>query len=246
MGQTSIGCPRKQSNCEAASQGDSLDVWPSNALSEPPQVTMNTIIDGYNLIFECGLEGRSRTLMTLERARDRLIAALATNLSKTQRRGITVVFDAKTLPIKETSPVSTRNEMSIIFAVDHDDADSLIEELILKDSSPKQLTVVSSDHRIQKAASRRKATPIDSGVWYDLLEKTGTQADSPSCLTESSEGNADLEKLRAIDWAAEFGLNDHLKPNGDAAKADEKDATFNPFPPGYAEDLLDKLSDEDS
>ena len=42
------------------------------------------------------------------------------------------------------------------------------EELIRQDHHPRQLTVVSSDHRVQRAANRRKATAIDSDVWYAL------------------------------------------------------------------------------
>jgi hypothetical protein len=37
--------------------------------------------------------------------------------------------------------------------------------LIRKHSSPRALTVVSSDHRLHRAARRRRATPIDSDRW---------------------------------------------------------------------------------
>ena len=204
---------------------------------------MHTIVDGYNLIFECGLEGRSRTAIALQRARDRLIASLAARLSDQQRKGITIVFDAKRLPIKEVSSVAKRNEMTIIYAVDHDDADSLIEQLILKHSTPKKLTVVSSDHRIQKAAQRRKAIPIDSGVWYDRLAEFKNQDSSTTSRSESIVEKPDLEHLRDVDWASEFGLSDSPNLPDTATSTDEKDATFNPFPPGYADDLLDDLDD---
>ena len=205
---------------------------------------MHTIIDGYNLIFECGLEGRSRTPIAIERSRDRLIAILAENLTNKQRRGITIVFDAKTLPIKVVAAVSTKHEMTIIYAVDHDDADSLIEQLILQNSTPKKLTVVSSDHRIHKAALRRKAMPIDSGIWYDRLFETEHQDSSTPRRSESTGEKPDLEHLRDVDWASEFGLSDSPNLPDALTTTDEKDATFNPFPPGYADDLLDEPSDE--
>ena len=205
---------------------------------------MNTIVDGYNLIFECGLEGRSRTSLTLERARDRLIATLAAKLSEAERRGIKIVFDAKKLPVIATSVVSTRSEMTIIFAVDYDDADSLIEQLILEDSTPKKLTVVSSDHRLHKAALRRKAMPIDSGIWYDRLVDSENQDSSQPHRSGSTGEKPDLEYLRDVDWASEFGLSD--SPNmPDATTTDKKDSPFNPFPPGHANDLLDEPSDDD-
>ncbi len=52
------------------------------------------------------------------------------------------------------------------FAARDEDADTLIEELIREDSAPRRLTVVSSDHRIQRAAKRRRARAVDSDVWY--------------------------------------------------------------------------------
>lgn len=166
------------------------------------------IIDGYNLIFQCGLEGRSRSPMALERARDRLIKSLTLHLSDEQRSRTMVVFDAKDLPIKEVESISYKNGITIVYAVDYDEADSLIEELIIKNSIPKQLTLVSSDHRIHKAARRRRANPIDSDVWFDQLEKGALDSepgaiDDPDAIDKSiPDGFAD------VDWTKEFGLED--------------------------------------
>ena len=175
-----------------------------------------TIIDGYNLIFQCGLEGRSRDSFSIERARNRLVSSLASWLDEGERRQTMIVFDATSLPIKETDKVSTKQELTIVFAVDHEDADSLIEELIQKHSSPKQLTVVSSDHRIHKAALRRKATPIDSDVWFDQIETESEndleqgEANSDGSMGEpESDSEKDIpEGLDKIDWAKEFGVDD--------------------------------------
>ena len=206
---------------------------------------MHTIVDGYNLIFECGLEGRSRSSITLERARDRLISTIASKLPEEQRKGITIVFDAKRLPINEDSAVSSRNEMTIIYAVDHADADSLIEQLIHQNSTPKKLTVVSSDHRIHKSALRRKATPIDSGAWYDRLDELAGRGPGALESSSASEEEDVLDQLQDIDWVREFGLKDRPPSPGDAAKAKQKKhVAFNPFPPGYAEDLLEDPSDD--
>ena len=204
---------------------------------------MHTIIDGYNLIFECGLEGRSRTSIALERARDRLIATVAANFSEQERKGVTIVFDAKRLPVKETLAVSKRNEMTIRYAIDHEDADSLIEELIRANSTPKKLTVVSSDHRIQTAAQRRKANPVDSGVWYERLGENSERPSNSESVDQMAQ-KPDLDQLKSVDWASEFGLADPADPL-DTDSNGEPDSEFNPFPPGYADDLLDELSDDD-
>jgi hypothetical protein len=43
----------------------------------------------------------------------------------------------------------------------------VIEDLIRADSAPRRLTVVSSDHAVQRAARRRRAKGVDSDVWYE-------------------------------------------------------------------------------
>jgi predicted RNA-binding protein with PIN domain len=199
---------------------------------------MDTIIDGYNLIFQCGLEGRTRSPISLQRARDRLIATLRSRLSDEQCARITIVYDAKRLPIKETEAVSQKHGITVIFAVDHDEADTLIEELILKHSAPKQLTVVSSDHRLHKAALRRKATPIDSDVWFDRLERQQQRpASAASGLVESDGDDKPVpDELTEIDWQQEFGLDVETEDT----KQPGKESTYNPFPPGYGDDLLDE------
>ena len=61
---------------------------------------MSTIIDGYNLIFTCGLEGKKRNPQSIEKSRARLISMVAAKLNERERSGTTIVFDAKRLPIK--------------------------------------------------------------------------------------------------------------------------------------------------
>ncbi len=131
---------------------------------------MNVIIDGYNLIFQCGLQGRTAGLLALEKARNRLISELSTRLDEPTRQQTTIVFDANDRPVTEVPDEQRINGLQIVYAVHHDDADSLIEELIRRHSTPKKLTVVSSDHRLHKAAKRRKATAIDSEVWFESLD----------------------------------------------------------------------------
>jgi len=200
---------------------------------------MPTIIDGYNLIFTCGLEGKSRTPQSLEKARARLISTFAANVGDQERSGTTIVFDAKRLPIKETEADSIVQDIRILYAVDYEDADSLIEELITTHSTPKKLTVVSSDHRIQTAATRRRATAVDSDVWYDqLLEQRANDTLEPQ---PSSDKDAAIKSLQSTDWANEFGSIDTSEPADPTpeTRSDSQPPSFNPFPPGYGEDLLD-------
>ncbi|MDA8564196.1 NYN domain-containing protein [Mariniblastus sp.] len=201
---------------------------------------MPTIIDGYNLIFTCGLEGKKRTPQSLEKARYRLISTVAAKSSDNKRSATTIVFDAKRLPIKETSADSVVDGIRILYAVDYEDADTLIEELIAACSIPKKLTVVSSDHRLQTAATRRKATAIDSDVWYDRLLSGPTKNLGNDRPTHHNEKQSDIQSLQAIDWAREFGAVELNDPEtSDDSTTNTETPPFNPFPPGYGEDLTE-------
>ncbi|HZZ73639.1 MAG TPA: NYN domain-containing protein [Pirellulales bacterium] len=129
---------------------------------------MAIIIDGYNLLHASGILPRGIGPGGLERSRQALLNVLVESLPPTELPRTTVVFDASEAPwgvARET----TFKGLRIYFAAKDSDADSLIEELILADSAPKRLTVVSSDHRLHKAAKRRKATPVDSDRWFAAL-----------------------------------------------------------------------------
>lgn len=162
---------------------------------------MEIIIDGYNLIFQCGLEGRDRNPASIRKSRTRLINLLAECLTADQARRTTVVFDAKRLPAGESQIVSRRKGMQVMFSVGYEDADTMIEELIAGHSHPKKLLVVSSDHRIQTAANRRRARAIDSDVWWDQIENA-SQANPSTSQTQPAKEIQDSH-----DWQAEFEVD---------------------------------------
>lgn len=207
---------------------------------------MPTIIDGYNLIFTCGIEGKTRSPQSLEKARARLISIVASRSQKQERTATTIVFDAKRLPSKETSADSIVDGIRILYAVDHEDADSLIEELIAHHSTPKKLVVVSSDHRLQTAATRRKATGIDSDVWYDRLLSSGIKQPQPGSSSCDAKQQS-IQSLESINWIQEFGeieippvkLDDKPSTESHSEPPNPETDQFNPFPPGYGEDLLE-------
>lgn len=131
---------------------------------------MATLIDGYNLLHIVGILGGKVGPGGLERARDALLGFLARSLTAAERAATTVVFDASQGPLGLPREQNHRG-VRVLFAVGHDDADALLEQLIREDSAPRQLVVVSSDHQIQRAAKRRRATAIDSDLWYDEMQR---------------------------------------------------------------------------
>ena len=59
--------------------------------------------------------------------------------------------------------------ISVQFARDPGNADELLERLIAAHDTPRKLVVVSGDHRVQRAARRRRATAVDSDRWWAEL-----------------------------------------------------------------------------
>ena len=181
------------------------------------------IVDGYNVIYGCGLVRdpvQKLDAGELEQARRTLLQHIQNAFTTEDQKRTTVVFDSNKRAAREDRDQGLR--MEVRYAVDHDDADELIEQLIRKHSAPKQLLVVSSDHRIQKAASRRSASFVDAEPWFDqVLELEQKRRAKPSPKLSPLAGDKQ-------------GGSQGADGTGPLAEP-----IYDPFPPGYAEDLLD-------
>ena len=212
---------------------------------------MSLIIDGYNLLHMAGILGGGVGPKSLELSRLALLNFLAESLNPREIPQTTVVFDAKDAPWGAKNIMEHRG-ISVRFASRYPDADCLIEELIGQDSSPRRLTVVSSDHRLQRAARRRRAKAVDSDVWYkELVQKRIARRHSESTAPERPPAPLLAEDVEY--WVRQFGgqselerwMKQELTGGEPAPQTREKDAPkderpfdyFNPFPPGYGEDL---------
>jgi len=141
------------------------------------------IIDGYNLLNVANVPVPVRGRANLEKARLALLNFLAESLGPEEAPRTMVVFDAHDPPPGLAREMRYKG-LFVRFGTRDDDADTLIEELIREESSPRRLTVVSSDHRIQRAATRRRARAVDSDVWFaEVLQarqqRQQTAADRP-------------------------------------------------------------------
>jgi predicted RNA-binding protein with PIN domain len=198
---------------------------------------MALIIDGYNLLHATGITGRSGTLQA---SRESLLRFLAAAIDPADRSQTTIVFDAAEAPpgLPRTVVFET---MTVHYASSYDDADELIEELITKDNVPRSLLVVSSDHRIQRAAQRRRAKFIDSDVWFADASRRRNQRRQPAA-TRAVKPQGALSNEEIEYWLAEFA--DELPTDRSVKKprtsGGETSDLRNPFPPGYGEDLLEE------
>ncbi|REJ86866.1 MAG: hypothetical protein DWQ34_26685 [Planctomycetota bacterium] len=167
-------------------------------------VKIDLIIDGYNLLHAAGFARRSYGPGDLARCRLRLLNLIAAGLDDAVRPRTTVVFDGKDPP-PDAERYAVHRGMQIFFAEPGEEADDLIEDLIAAHSSPKQLLVVSSDRRLQRAARRRKAHVLESEPFVDDCERRRG-------ATDSNDEPAEPLKPQAVDspeeleqWLNEFG-----------------------------------------
>ncbi len=195
---------------------------------------MALIIDGYNLLHASGILGRGVGPGGLERSRNALLNFLAESLEDRDASNTIVVFDARDAP--PGLPRTTRHRgIQVRFADQGGDADALIEKLIRADSAPRKLTVVSSDHRLHRAARRRRARAVDSDRWYhDVLRD---RIDRMRSGTASAKPSAPPTEAEVHYWLRRFGLEDAQDSDDSSDSSAPETNLQHPFPPGYAEDV---------
>jgi len=173
----------------------------------------HTLIDGYNLLFTAGFEGRSRGRGWLERARQRLVKHLEARLPAMEHERTLVVFDVSVDVVKACEreledirgmAASVSSGIQVAFAFEFEEADDMLESLIRKHSTPKKLTVVSSDNRIRKCAMARRATSIGSDEFLTRLERPQTNAEM---IADEDQQRAEvkLTDREVEEWLREFG-----------------------------------------
>jgi uncharacterized protein len=215
---------------------------------------MALVIDGYNLLHASGILPRGIGPGTLQRARGALLNFLVESLEPDELAKTVVVFDARAAPVGRPRLVNHRG-LQVHFAPNPGDADALIEKLISENHSPRKLLVVSSDHRLQRAAKRRRAQAIDSDRWYGevIRRRMGRGREAAE---EPAKPTGPLSEHEVARWLSQFGMTpadaggEKSAETGDAADAAKPDVSGekpargqdlrNPFPPGYGEDLLEE------
>jgi len=210
---------------------------------------MGILIDGYNLLHASGIMGRGVGPGGLQRSRRALLNFLASTLQPEEARRTVVVFDAHDAPAGLPRSM-THDGLTIRFAVGYETADALIEELILADSAPRRLTVVSADHEIRRAARRRRARSVASDCWFaELLERRRERP--PGARPLPAKPGAPLSVEEVEYWVRRFSddLPEDAETHGTPDshhQPPQDDAIYNPFPPGYAEDVEEDESPDKS
>jgi hypothetical protein len=112
---------------------------------------------------------------------------------------VTIVFDSSPT-VSPNSPRLDSFGLKVLFAPGKKEADDVIEEMIRHHSAPKTLKVVSDDHRIQKAARKRQASPLSCNEFMDLLDFLRKKKKNTTLLEKPN-----LSKAKESDhWLKEF------------------------------------------
>ncbi|HTU89431.1 MAG TPA: NYN domain-containing protein [Gemmataceae bacterium] len=159
---------------------------------------MRYLIDGYNLLHAMGLLCGKVGPHGLEKARLALLGRLCGELGD-DARSVTVVFDASRAP-PDAVEEDDYQGIHIRYALEAE-ADDVIETLIQREATPRQLTVVSDDHRIQQAGRRRRC-----GVrgCLDYLDEMESRRHSKPAQPEASLKPEGVSSAEAQHWLREF------------------------------------------
>lgn len=153
---------------------------------------MRWLIDGYNVMHAAGLISPAQGREGFRRARRRFLDELARVLPTDLGDEATVVFDAN-VPPGDFPVISTYRGIRVIFALEDDDADSRIEQILEHDSNPRHLTVVSTDRRIRQAAARRRARPLTADAFLYEKDDLRKASHPPTQPGPESEPGHDVE-----------------------------------------------------
>jgi hypothetical protein len=165
------------------------------------------LIDGYNLMHAAGMARERYGPGDLQRARERLLKFLFQRLVPSELSKTTIVFDSREAP--PGLPAGWLDKgVQILFAAPTGDADETIEDLLRGHSAPQQLLLVSSDHRLQNAARRRRSAFIDSDAFVDYLEtrpppKETTPKETAAPRDPKQSGEIAADEL--AHWIGVFG-----------------------------------------
>jgi predicted RNA-binding protein with PIN domain len=154
------------------------------------------VIDGHNLLHSIQKAGEGA-----EPISDVALCWIVSRYLKLVGRKGEIVFDG-TGP-RDKSSFDNIGSLEVSFAGLGTDADTVIEDKISANTSPRRLTIVSSDHRLRKAARARKAISVKSEVFWTDLQKQSSQK---KVTREPEAKRHGLSESETEQWLEFFGL----------------------------------------
>jgi len=154
------------------------------------------IIDGHNLLHSIEKANESA-----ESISDVQLCRIVGKFLKLAGEKGEIIFDG-TGP-RDKSGFDNISNLEVFFAGLGSDTDTIIEDKIKASTSPKRLTIVSSDRRLRKAAQVRKAKAVKSEVFWNNLQK---QLSRKKKAKEPAAKRQGLTNGETKQWLEFFGL----------------------------------------
>jgi predicted RNA-binding protein with PIN domain len=155
------------------------------------------IIDGYNLLHSVkGLLEQAGEITDVQ-----ICKIVGEYLYRTKGKG-SIIFDG--IGPRDKSVFNNLFNLEVVFSGANREADDVIEKLILQNTAPKNLSVISSDRRLKTAAGKRKAKAVDCvEFWLGMLKELDRKTKRPTEPKEKLFGLTDAETEY---WLREFGF----------------------------------------
>ncbi len=120
--------------------------------------------------------------------------------------GVTVVCDGRPKP--HSPDAGAVGAVVLIFSGAGRSADDVIIELVEKDTSPRRLTVVSSDRAIRRAARRRKARDLSSEDFLSRLARAVRGGGAGGATSPGKPAAGPLGEEQVDRWLEWFGIDE--------------------------------------
>lgn len=155
------------------------------------------IIDGYNLLRAVqNLTEQSFNITDVQ-----LCQIVSEYLYRIKKKG-SIVFDG--IGPRDKSGFNNLFNLEAVFSGTSHEADDVIEKLILENTAPRNLSVVSSDRRIRTAAKKRKAADVDCvDFWTEVIKQLERKKKRPA---EPEAKFVGISEAETEYWLREFGF----------------------------------------
>ncbi len=170
---------------------------------------MPVVLDAYNVLHVTGVLPPDLAGL------DPLDLAKVVSNSRFRTDGVWMVFDGMpdnvvgpaTRWLEDGRPAPVRHEATIMhFSGPRSSADAVISELVEQSTAPPRLTIVSSDHAVQRHARRRKCRVMESAEFLRLIVVDHQQGGARDPV--AFRPIAPLSKAQVEAWLKWFGYND--------------------------------------
>ncbi len=155
---------------------------------------MRLLIDGNNLLHASDIFPTGKDL-SIAAAQQAFVAAILAAMTPAEAAATVIVFDGPAAP----SEALQASGLRVVHPRRGQDADEVMEGLLASPKEPSRLLVVSSDHRIQRAARQAGASYIDSEIYWRQWKQrqraalnSGIDEEKPPLAGDDVQGWLDL------------------------------------------------------